>query len=147
MMVDLVDDAKMFEISAKFRGVCSALRVLVSGGEPDGFQKNDLKWAGEMFCTMDWKCSDYESSSGRTDSGMVVLATKVRPKFYSALESVKFPHPYSPDIDFRDRFYRTLELGGDLVLVSDAELEWGVRFVDRLSVALYPLGGYSSSVE
>ena len=164
MMIDLMDNAKLFEVSARFGTACSALQSLArdsrfgkaysaleflrSGEKLDDFQKSSLRWAGEMFCAVDWDCSDHESVGKKIDS---TLATMVRPEFYGALDSVGFPYPYSPDIDFRDRFYRTLESGGDWILVSDEELRWGIRFADELSREFlakfqHPQRRYSSSV-
>jgi hypothetical protein len=83
-MSDLLQSAKLFEVSVRLTDASNCLRT-IEDNEPDLSCQESLKWAGRFLTEVDW-------NSGVTnqgiEGGLAVSATSARPKFYAAINRI-----------------------------------------------------------
>lgn len=104
-MPDLLQSAKLFEISTKLQTASSCLGKFAEGLELDVSEQNILKWAGNFLAQVDWT-SGIQVESGEEGS-LTVSATNARPKFYASLMKIG-PKFSQAGIDSEDKVYEFL---------------------------------------
>lgn len=103
MSVTLQDDAELFMASARFQSVASGLKKIIDGQKIEGTEAEHLSWTGDLTGRMDWI-----SQQGSEHPELSVLATRLRPTYYSALLRVGVPYSDT----FSQRLHETLQSGG-----------------------------------
>jgi hypothetical protein len=82
-MPDLLQSAKLFEVSTRLQTASSCVGKFAQGLELDEKEQDIFKWAGAFLTQVDWT-STIKAESG-VDGGLTVSATNARPKFYASL--------------------------------------------------------------
>ena len=127
-MPDLLQSARLFEVSTKLQTASSCIGKFAQGGKLDQKEKDIFKWAGSFLVKVDWT-SEIQAESG-ADGGLTVSATNTRPKFYSSLIKIG-PKLQEIGIDskekiskFLNEIYRLLISGGtEAANISSEQLE------------------------
>jgi len=82
-MPDLLQSAKLFEVSTRLQSASSSLGKFAQGLELNDKERDIFKWAGTFLTKVDWT-SEIPTETGM-HSGLTVSATNARPKFYASL--------------------------------------------------------------
>jgi len=127
-MPDLLQSARLFEVSTKLQTASSCMGKFAQGGKLDQKEQDIFKWAGSFLVQVDWT-SEIQAESG-ADGGLTVSATNTRPKFYASLIKIG-PKLQGVGIDseekvsqFLNNIYRLLISGGtEAVKIPSEQLE------------------------
>ena len=82
-MSDLLQTARLFEVSTKLQSTSSLINRYAEGYPLDSNGRKIFQWAGSFLTRVDWN-SDIEAEPG-VGGGLTVSATSTRPKFYESL--------------------------------------------------------------
>lgn len=105
-MPDLLQSAKLFEVSTKLQTASSCVDKFAQGVELDQKEQDIFKWAGSFLARVDWT-SEIPVESG-AEGGLTVSATNTRPKFYASL--IKIGPKFSEvGIDSEEKVYEFLK--------------------------------------
>lgn len=85
-MPDLLQSAKLFEISTKLQTASSCVGKFAQGLELGSEEQNVFRWAGSFLAQVDW-ASEIQAEGG-AEGGLTVSATNARPKFYASLMKI-----------------------------------------------------------
>ena len=82
-MADLLQSARLFEVSTRLQTASSCIKKFVKEKEVSPKEQEAFKWAGNFLARVDWN-SGIPADTGVV-GGLTVSATSARPKFYSSL--------------------------------------------------------------
>ena len=85
-MPDLLQSAKLFEVSTKLQTASSCVDKFEQGVELDQKEQDIFKWTGSFLARVDWT-SEIPVESG-AEGGLTVSVTNTRPKFYASLMKI-----------------------------------------------------------
>ena len=83
-MLDILQSAKLFEVSTKLQTASSCIGKIAQGNKLNEKEQDIFKWAGSFLAQVDWT-SGIQTESGGVEGSFTVSASKARPKFYAAL--------------------------------------------------------------
>jgi hypothetical protein len=138
-MTDLLQAARLFEVSSKLSDASAAMDRLARGQGPSGTDKDTFCWAGHLLEQVDWLSGAKAGSSPQ--GALAVDATATRPTFYASLVQI------APDFseaginqesevyDFLREVYGLLVSGGSQQVLP-AHVRLGARFLHVLSNGL-----------
>lgn len=104
-MPDLLQSAKLFEVSTRLQTASSCIGKFAQGGKLDQKEQDIFKWAGSFLVQVDWT-SEIPAESG-TEGGLTVSATNTRPKFYASVVKIG-PKFQKLGIDSEEKVYKFL---------------------------------------
>jgi hypothetical protein len=122
-MVDLLQSAKLFEVSVRLQTASSHLARVAEGINLPSQDRATLRWAGNFLAEVDWN-SGIKPGVG-ADGGLAVSATNTRPKFYASLMRIG-PRFQDVGIDSEDKIYAFLK-NLYIVLISGGTKKKGLR--------------------
>jgi hypothetical protein len=105
-MPDLLQSAKLFEVSTRLQTASSCIGKLAQGLELDERDQDIFKWVGTFLAQVDWT-SGIEAESG-VEGGLTVSATNARPKFYASLIKIG-PKFRQVGVDSEEKVYQFLK--------------------------------------
>jgi len=82
-MPDLLQSAKLFEVSTRLQTASSCVNRFAKGTKLSPQEEDAFKWAGNFLAHVDWT-SEIQTESG-VEGGLTVSASNARPKFYASL--------------------------------------------------------------
>jgi len=85
-MPDLLQSAKLFEVSTRLQTASSSLGKIVKGLDLDEKESDIFRWAGSFLTQVDWTSEIH--AQGSVDGGLTVSASNTRPKFYASLRKI-----------------------------------------------------------
>jgi len=112
-MPDLLQSAKLFEVSTKLQTASSCVGKFAQGRKLDEKEQDIFKWAGSFLAQVDWT-SEIQTESG-VHGGLTVSATNARPKFYASLMKIG-PKFRQVGIDSEEEVYQFLKAVYQLLL-------------------------------
>lgn len=137
-MSDLLQSAKLFEVSARLQTASTYLLGVAEDKQPGDAGQQALKWAGNFLSQVDWASKVKPSGEGR--EGLAVQAASARPAFYRVLMRllpVFEEHGINTSgavSSFLSRVYKTLVAGGtDRNGASPEHLRLAATLLERLA--------------
>jgi len=140
-MTDLLQAARLFEVSSKLADASAAMDRLARGQGPSNTDKETFRWAGQLLEQVDWVCGVKPAASPQ--GALAVEATATRPTFYASLVQI------APDFskaglnqesqvyEFLREVYKLFVSGGEGSGRMSAErVQLGARFLHVLSNGL-----------
>ncbi|MCK4790995.1 MAG: hypothetical protein KAV87_45100 [Desulfobacteraceae bacterium] len=105
-MPDLLQSAKLFEVSTRLQTASSCVNRFAKGTKLSPQEKNAFKWAGNFLAHVDWT-SEIQAESGE-EGGLTVSASNARPKFYASLFKIG-PKLQQVGIDSEEKVHQFLK--------------------------------------
>jgi len=140
-MADLLQSARLFEVSSKLQSVSATLGRMSKGVSPEEGSKPSLEWAGNLLMQVDWTC-DLPNKSGLSGQE-TAQATSTRPVFYKALRRIRPEEFRNAGIidkdtmqDFLNSLYMFLISNGTLGSLTQERLSLSSRVLSILSRTL-----------
>jgi hypothetical protein len=119
-MPDLLQSAKLFEVSTKLQTASSCVVKFAQGRALDEKEQDIFKWAGSFLTQVDWT-SKIKAESG-VEGGLTVSATNARPKFYASLIKMG-PKLRQVGMDSEEKVYQFLTAVYQFLLSGGAPSE------------------------
>lgn len=117
-MPDLLQSAKLFEVSTRLQTASSCVAKFARGAGLDQKEQDIFKWAGSFLARVDWT-SEIPVESG-AEGGLTVSATNTRPKFYASLIKIG-PKFRQVGIDSEQGIYKFLKTVYSFLLSGGTE--------------------------
>ena len=93
---------KLFEAGVKLQDVARGLKKIIACEDLTLSEEKTMSWAGDLLGQIDWNSEHYNKEGS---SGIVVLATQLRPSFYLRLHELRIPF----DDEYFNRAHLTLK--------------------------------------
>lgn len=112
---DMVYEAEIPAACSRLQTVASGLQKLITGEKLEGGEEAELNRFADLFGEVDWRSEHYKRHE---HPELSVMATRLRPLFYSKLIELEIPC----DRAYSERIYQTLKSAGRKIAVSPQEL-------------------------
>lgn len=140
-MTDLLQSARLFEVSTRIQSTSTWLFEFAEGKKLDAQGKSSFKWAGRFLTKVDWTSGITTETS--IEGGLAFSATNTRPKFYASLVKTA-PDFQAIGIDsekklnlFLSGLYRVLIAEGeDSTSLDENHLKIASKFLHVLSESI-----------
>jgi hypothetical protein len=82
-MTDLLQTARVFEVSSRLSDASAAMADLAKGNEPSDRDRETFRWTGRLLEQVDWESGIAQEPGA--EGALSVEATTTRPTFYASI--------------------------------------------------------------